>query len=1023
MEHTHDKKAKKKHKTKPSVKKSSLKKPKGAYKVVFKGRLLPGFSQEQVIANISSLTKLSPEKVQSKIFCGKSVIIRRADTESHAKQLQLLFTEAGLEVVILKTVQKIQQQHAQAKEKSNKEIIAKEIKTTIKKRKLPIVAIVLWGVFFAVLFNLWSQYHIDVSTPDEIVKIEQALADKPLLFLAHINVGELIAREDFFNELFSDTQSKQVQSLKNNGLIASDSDKGIAHIVSGAYFEEQALVSQTIITGQFDVQSVYRYLLSQYVVKTLSNVNFMHLRISNKSMSQCEQSQSMEVSIEPERIIISSEGHLDDAHNILANGGNNDKALTPWFEYQDDKLVSLAIFAPQKDQLKAKIPELGMAGFFAKDFAKKNQALESLFFGVGLQLFPAAAIIDARLNSSDEVWLSSIEQQLQTQMRQLKAKSVGLESVLNVLAKVSIQDKTLGAVSMQLQVDNELKKSIVQSSQDLLGRFFSVDISGNNAVKAAQISERLNNDPQVFWPQYNQHKLKTFNTAFDIFFKPVWTRGPFAIEVDDLLLQTDDGVDHIVLQLDAKGQNIDNVGDKSASLLIKSVLDERGQNLIAPLGCGHSMANKTVFSRFGGARTASIKGQLVHYNELSAKKKIKLKKGVKQAQIKSINGEIKLNLATKVERKELVKEDKNQLLKQFNSRILFKPSNAQTLSYTLSGSTENILAIRALNKDRKYLSRSSMTAMDNAFSAGRSVTQEYAGHIAFIEVVYAAKLIALNYPIEIKQLPPYPTPEQGVYELEGFQVSTLEKWDKEYQGLEPLSFAKEHNWLGKQNARWHAGPLNLALYALKTSRFWGTTGSLQIKTHRIDELQHNLSALEIFIEYPQPDKKGYRGKSYYYPLEAKGHYVEKEFVPDEKQPYMDGQLAFSLPYKNDKIPLKTLKGEVNIHLPISTHSVTFTNLGIGAIWEDEGLRLKLVRLGNDEMEFKVLNKRSRLLKLILLNADNKRISSASIYRSSHDEQRDGNIVVSYHGKPIKARVTVSEGQKIKTYPFEFKIKN
>ena len=84
------------------TKKQDKSQPRGEYKVVFKGNVLEGFTKEQVVANIAKLTKLPSEKIQKKFFSGKAVIIRRAHDETHAQKLQQLFTNAGLEVVILK---------------------------------------------------------------------------------------------------------------------------------------------------------------------------------------------------------------------------------------------------------------------------------------------------------------------------------------------------------------------------------------------------------------------------------------------------------------------------------------------------------------------------------------------------------------------------------------------------------------------------------------------------------------------------------------------------------------------------------------------------------------------------------------------------------------------------------------------------------------------------------------------------------------------------------------------------------
>ncbi len=105
------------------------------YKVVFKGRLREGFSKETVIDNIVRLTKIPEQKIQQKFFSGKAVIIRRAHDLVHAQKLQQLFTQAGLEVIILKdeTVKIAQQKLAeqQQTEKNSKKKQRKSTKTPL----------------------------------------------------------------------------------------------------------------------------------------------------------------------------------------------------------------------------------------------------------------------------------------------------------------------------------------------------------------------------------------------------------------------------------------------------------------------------------------------------------------------------------------------------------------------------------------------------------------------------------------------------------------------------------------------------------------------------------------------------------------------------------------------------------------------------------------------------------------------------------------------------------------------------
>ena len=70
------------------------------YKVVFRGIILPGYKQEQVIDNIHKITKIPREVIEKKFFSGKNVVIRHADTTEYAKRLQQIFSEAGIETSI-----------------------------------------------------------------------------------------------------------------------------------------------------------------------------------------------------------------------------------------------------------------------------------------------------------------------------------------------------------------------------------------------------------------------------------------------------------------------------------------------------------------------------------------------------------------------------------------------------------------------------------------------------------------------------------------------------------------------------------------------------------------------------------------------------------------------------------------------------------------------------------------------------------------------------------------------------------
>ncbi len=168
------------------------------YKVVFKGRLREGFSKETVIDNIVRLTKIPEQKIQQKFFSGKAVIIRRAHDLVHAQKLQQLFTQAGLEVIILKdeTVKIAQQKLAeqQQTEKNSKKKQRKSTKTPL------IVSVVVFVVLAisAIGYYFWNQFQSQMAVPETIVQIEQSLASEPPVFLAYANYQRLNTIKSYF---------------------------------------------------------------------------------------------------------------------------------------------------------------------------------------------------------------------------------------------------------------------------------------------------------------------------------------------------------------------------------------------------------------------------------------------------------------------------------------------------------------------------------------------------------------------------------------------------------------------------------------------------------------------------------------------------------------------------------------------------------------------------------------------------------------------------------------------------------
>lgn len=988
-------------------------KSRGEYKVVFRGNLIDGFSKADVIANVARLTKIDKEKIEKKFFSGKAVIIRRAHDQAHAQKLQQLFTKAGLEVMILKDARKSEAQvETSNSEEKAKKVIEKEIKKTlktVKNRRRPIMIVALGVVFISILIYLWNQFNISVETPKPVLKIEQALANESLIFLSHINVERILSLHDYFVDdpnALPGTQSTLYNKLKKSGI---DPQNTIQQVVIASYIKNKQAITHNILLGNFPVKAVKQFLLNHYYGELIPETGFIRVKIAELDPVSCEKSHFKEVAIEPNRILIATDGHLDELIELLDKEQGNATDLTHWAAYRNDKLLSMALFKPDEG---TKLTS-GMNRMIASGLIQKNKSVDSLFAGVGMQLIPPSGLVGISLNSSDDAWLKKTYSQIETQLKKMKGDTQGLDSLQVLLDKISVSENN-DQLLVELQLDGDLKQSIETSIKELAAQMMSFGPPASEQLASAKVTEKINAQATQYLPELQSSQLGAFNVQLDQLFKPAWVDGPFAVAVDELLMEKN----QIVFQLRAKGQNIANMGNHQAKLNIVAVQDKNGVNVLEQEKCGRPIEQKDAFfGSWGGIKTSYVNNQPVKYSEIEAKQKVKVKPDVQFSQLQSVQAEVELHLAKKTQTEIFAKPEKNKVLSAYDSRLFFKPSSGNTLSYTISGDEKRILAVRALNQKKQYLSSASRSSMDNLWGSGRSVSQDFQGNIAFIEVVYATEFEKITYPVSINKFPPYYSDNNWRYDPAPIKIISADEWDERYHDLSALDIIQENNWQGKQQAKWHKGPFNLALFGLKYSKHWGTRGQLTIKTPVIDELQNNLSVLEIFLEYPQKADNGDMGQSWFYQLKPKGYYMNGEFVADQNKPYMAGQLSFNLPASKSKSMPDEIKGEIIVHLPIAKNRSTHRNLTIGSVWEDVGVAVKIVRLANNVIEFDVSGNRERLLQITLLDHENRRISTSDIKQGFGSALQGGNIVVNYHGIPEKAQLTVAEGQQIRRYPF------
>ncbi|WP_347331016.1 hypothetical protein [Marinimicrobium locisalis] len=72
-----------------------------SYRLMFTGDIVTGFQRQEVIDNLASLLKQSPEEVRETLFPGEPVEFKTVESKSDADHWRRQFAEAGALLIIL----------------------------------------------------------------------------------------------------------------------------------------------------------------------------------------------------------------------------------------------------------------------------------------------------------------------------------------------------------------------------------------------------------------------------------------------------------------------------------------------------------------------------------------------------------------------------------------------------------------------------------------------------------------------------------------------------------------------------------------------------------------------------------------------------------------------------------------------------------------------------------------------------------------------------------------------------------
>ncbi len=1012
------------------------------YYVIFTGKLEPGFERAQVIANISKLVKLDSKTVEGRLFSGKPTVIKKLADPGKAKKFLAAFKKAGA-VVVIKKVEKNKKPSAPAPPGDGKKAAVSpppvksesperrsdprppapkpgpihqtaKNRSTKKATALKVAGALVLVVLIAAGAGLaWVKLVLlDMKVPEKVEKAEQALAMEGLIMLAHVNVGKIAKIQEAYlklqagDELADPTGVGLNDELMKAGISIHDL---VEQALAGFYKDDQGSGWMSFaLFGSFPVEKVRAFVMRRYDGEEITVDRSRYITFKERDIKTCEYGPVRAISISPDRIVISDPDHINEVTGRLDSNASASVDLGRLKEYRSSRLFSLALFKPQDSDKIA----TGVAGMMLSGAKSKMDPVSSLFAGGSVELLPPSLEVDLALNSDQQAWVDKTSQEWITAVAKNRGKMAKMVPSSASLFNSLVIEPNPGWLKARFRLDKNLIDNARTVFGDILGELLSFTPSPGKRG-GGPVKDEIDRYAKKYVSRFSLNNLTNFNFSSGMGNEPLWTGGPFAIDVERVALN-DDGL--VEITLSAQGLDlVNNTSDAPAVMLyVTKALDGEGKDVLRKEPCGRVRNDEGAPFSEGFESVTYVNNKPVKYSKSSANKTIRLARGVRVDDLKTLHGRISMNLPTKVETVTLKVPLENLSLDRDGVRIKFKPIGKSSVEYTVSGDKSRLLEVRALNKEKKPLQSGGGMSMDSFFGSGKFVSKEYRGEVRFVEVILVAEKKSRDYLFTLSRLF-HDTGREYVVETEPVKLSSGKKFRARFGRSKSMSPVADDDFLKDSAAEFHSGPVNLGVYNLSAGKFFGASFTVSVRTPIIPVVENNHSSVELVISGLKNGAGEETSLDYVNYIDLKRHYLSKK---EKSKRYMTGKANISLDYKQDSV--SHIKGEIRIRIPKALSSLDLTSLSLGSQASDDLISVKVVELKGDGVKLLVEGDRGRIIRFRVYNADGKEITASESLDLDPEKSRwVANI--SYLGHAMRIETVYAKLQDVVKYPFSMPV--
>ena len=1018
------------------------------HRLIFQGKLKPNTDRALCMERLARLFNKEVKDIETRLFSGKEMLIRKTEDQTVVDKYIRAFDKAGAVLQVITAskgsapevapVSKPPRQAHEPKAGSNrhpgrpssdrkKNRPARKNSPHIRRRRLSslhITAIILMMIILAGLGGgyFWFRHaFLRADIPQIVIDMENALAMDGLVALGHGNIEKTIALEALFldepdNQALIDRESTSIiDKLIKAGIDPRKSVKQLlfAVHVTGRDIPDMNGYATLVLIGHFTPQRIRTFVEREYTTHPLPG-NDEVLIFTKQDVDTCQWSPEMAIYADQTRVIITFPGAMDHLLKRIDQKAPADIPLDRFRRYRKDMLASAGLFAPNHLDKAAN----GFVAMILKQIQQEIEPVQSGFLGVKPQLFPTGVLVDMVVNTRDPHWVLAQVRKLKEMVAQSKSHVPDtIPSLLKLYDHVTIGE-TGNQLNMSLLLNTDLFDNMGEALGELMGAVFA-GASGPGDQQDTVSEEMVEKSPMPFSGRYGLSDLIPFDAVEDMNFRPDWTGGPFGLYVDRIAYT---GENDIEVSLQAEARQIKNLGKgaQRISLRVTSATDSEGNEWLKEETCGEDRNDQPAYFKNPFTGTCFKDGKMIFYRKYNAEKRVRLKKDAPVADISQLRGTIRLDLPTETESILVQAPVAGKVIQDDHVRLRFNDGGPSKIAYDISGRENHVLAVRALNREKKVLTSSGGFSMGRLWGNGKSVSTDIRGTIGFVEVILAKTSVTKAYPFLLNTIVPVQSSPFAPHSPMPIETLTLEDFDKTYKQLPPPVVAEKDGWRGAPQHRTALGPFMLELYGFASNNFWGTRGSFSLYAPPIPSLNKNLSAMGLVID----EVIGGNGQSVpisysdAIALEYAGGYRENGvFHPDPEKNYLKGMKDFQLDYKGEAP--RGIKGKLILRLPAALSQVAMDNLSLGRTVSGQGYRLRVTGIGRGLMEIAIGGDRDRILGFDLFDADRQALNA---YIAGLENMADAwKARITYTGTPFRLVMHIAEITETREMPFQISL--